>query len=796
MEGIEMLPLDRLTEEAKYGLEAHGIREADLVVALQLDMDTKGQFGETWICLDREKRMHVLSVTGTEGTSRASGVDHSIPRRVRKNAPVDAPFSQILADKLKDAPLVTYSIDELQNPSIDNLVTSERFLASLNGITTVIAQSTNARKAKMYAFLDLMDRVKEGVETAEDDPIFDQFNAKCPKCGAVYPDQIRKICPNCMEKSGTMVRLIKYLRGFAKPFALTMLCNAFGSAIGVAGPLIIGPLMFDHVISPTGDLNKGWGPFDSGEKMVIALTIFYIFLILVQAAVRPILRERISARMSNQMLLKMKSDIFTNMQRLSLSYFNNNQTGKLITRVNYDAEILRSFFINEVPMLLSSAADYLGILIICLIMNWKLTLIIFIPVPVAVFIIKFITPKLHRMYTKVWRSSSSMSAHLSDSLSGIRVVKSFSKEAEESNRFHKIVRKLYKANMDANLIAITVFPVIGLLIGLSGNAIWGFGGLDVIGGKMTYGEFEAFWNYVGQLFAPLTFFTNFINTYTNAANSARRMFEVLDAVPDLNEAENPIDLDDTMKGDIVFDHVNFHYVPNRPILRDLSMHISAGDNIGLVGHTGSGKTTITNLISRLYDVNTGKILIDGHNIRDIKMSSLRKNIAIVSQEIYLFRGTITDNIRFAKPEASMDEVIRAARIANAHDFILSLPDGYNTLVGTGSRSLSGGQKQRISIARAVLLEPRILILDEATAAMDTETERLIQEAMTDLVKGRTTISIAHRLSTLKDCNYLYTIDDGVIAEEGTHTELLAKHGTYYRLYTIQTEAMAQIISDD
>ena len=225
------------------------------------------------------------------------------------------------------------------------------------------------------------------------------------------------------------------------------------------------------------------------------------------------------------------------------------------------------------------------------------------------------------------------------------------------------------------------------------------------------------------------------------------------------------------------------------------MNIHAGDQIGLVGHTGCGKTTIINLILRLYDVNDGRILIDGVNVKDIKVSSLRKNMAVVSQEIYLFRGTIADNIRYAKPDATLDEVIAAAKIANAHDFILSLPDGYDAIVGTGARSLSGGQRQRISIARAVLMNPRILVLDEATAAMDTITERLIQDALYKIIEGRTSITIAHRLATLKNCNYLYVIEGGMIAEHGTHTELLDKKGIYHKLYTIQTEAMSKVLQD-
>jgi ATP-binding cassette subfamily B protein len=314
-----------------------------------------------------------------------------------------------------------------------------------------------------------------------------------------------------------------------------------------------------------------------------------------------------------------------------------------------------------------------------------------------------------------------------------------------------------------------------------------------MGMDMTYGEFTTYLGYIGMIFGPLQFFSTFTNLLTDTINSAQRMFEILDMVPEVMEAPDAISVPE-FKGDIDFNNVSFHYNPNRPILKDVTLKIKAGDNIGLVGHTGSGKTTIVNLITRMYDPISGQIKVDGVDLKNIKTADIRRNMAIVSQEIFLFKGTIADNIRYAKPDATMDEIIAAAKVANAHDFILSLPDGYETVVGTGSRSLSGGEKQRVSIARAVLLAPRILILDEATAAMDTETERLIQDALGELTKGRTTITIAHRLSTLKDCNYLFAIENGEIAERGTHTELLDKKGIYYKLYTIQTEAMQKVLA--
>ena len=505
-----------------------------------------------------------------------------------------------------------------------------------------------------------------------------------------------------------------------------------------------------------------------------------------------ILQNRANAHMSTQVTLNMKLDIFTAMQKLSLSFFNSNQTGRLITRVNYDADRVRGFFINSVPALVINGINFVGLTIFLFIINWKLTLIVFIPVPIIVMMFKFMLPRLWRMYTKLWRRSSSLNAVLGDALNGIRVVKAFAKESEEANRFHTYSERLSNTSLQLNMVALTIFPIISLLIGLSSKAIWGFGGINVMNRVMTYGDFATYFSYIYMIFGPLNFFTDFTNQLTDTINSAQRMFEILDAVPEITDASDAVAIDN-MRGEIEFKRVCFHYTANRPILKDMSFRINSGDHIGLVGHTGAGKSTIANLINRLYDVISGSIEIDGINVKQIKGESLRKNIAIVSQEIFLFKGTIADNIRYARPDASMDEVVAASKAANAHDFIMHLPDGYETVVGTGSRSLSGGECQRVSIARALLLGPTILILDEATAAMDTETERLIQDALNMLIEGKTTLTIAHRLSTLKDCNYLFAIENGEIAERGTHSELIAKKGIYYRLYTLQTEAMKKVL---
>ncbi len=797
-----MLPLDKLTEEARIGFIHHGVDTESLSLVLELDLDHDGKFGESFLAFDAGlKKLFVMSVTSDSETAEKrkkarKAAEDAKNKAAKSGKAYKPPKDALVPDLYKDAVFRKFDMERVSDAYVDNFVSSNRLLAKEKDgdelTTVIIAYSTNAKKRKLFAFVDLMNRLIGGEDVKHDDPIFEQFNAKCPKCGRVYEDQARKICSHCTNQKAVFARLFGYFRPFKLQLATVLLCMFAASFVQLITPIISNQLLYDQVITPPGEIaGKAVGTLHSENWLFIMIGVIFAMALLSLGI--SIVQNRANAVMSTRVTLNMKMDIFTALQNLSLSFFNNNQTGRLITRVNYDADRIRGFFIDGVPNFVINAVNFIGLTVFLFILNWKLTLIVFVPVPIIVCIFKFMLPKLWRMYSKQWRRSSALNAVLGDSLTGIRVVKAFSKEAEESARFYKYAKRLTKANLQTNLVSLTIFPVVGLLIGLSSQVIWGFGGLEVMDRHMTYGDFATYLGYIGMIFGPLNFFTNFTNMVTDTANCAQRMFEITDAIPEITDAKNPVKLE-KLQGDIEFKNVCFHYAANRPILKNVSLKINAGDHIGLVGHTGSGKSTIANLISRLYDTVSGTIEIDGHNVKNIEMQSLRKNISIVSQEIFLFKGTIADNIRYAKPDATMDEIIAAAKAANAHDFILRLPEGYETLVGTGSRSLSGGEKQRVSIARALLLAPSILILDEATAAMDTETERLIQDALSALIEGRTTITIAHRLSTLKDCNKLFVIENGEIAEEGTHAELLAKKGMFFRLYTLQNEANKKIIA--
>ena len=779
---ILILPLETMTEKVAHILRSHGIDPTTPDMCLKLDLDMQGDFGEVWLVYSR----------------------------------TDGSIYRVVDDNVETLPL-----SRMTEPYIDNYTTSNRLQVHLHseddlppekgdmtdeafqkakrgyncsGSTVILGYCTNSIKLKLLAFVNLWERLDRGDEISPDDGIFNQFDRACPTCGRMYRDPHNRVCEHCVNKKGVMRRLMNYFMVFKKQVLVVMLCLLATTGLSLLNPIVSGTILFDQVISkPTFDAVTGeqlTGTMHEEKYVYIWVGVLTGMALLSMGI--GIIQNRTNAYLSTRVTRNMKNDIFRAMQKLSLSYFNSNPTGKLINRVNYDAERIRSFFIDGVPYLISNVLSYVVLTVLLFCINWKLTLILYAPIIPVVLILKFALPKLWKSYSHQWRRSSSLNTMMNDSLSGIRVVKAFAKEDSETNRFYEYSTRLYTANLHTQKVAMFIFPVISILIGGTCHAMWGFAGFEVMGETMTYGELTVYMGYTGMIFGPLGFFTNFTNMVTDTMNSAVRMFEVLDQVPEVVEAAEPVRLE-AIEGEIVFDHVNFHYSPNRPILKDISFTIKKGDHVGLVGHTGSGKSTIANLITRMYDTVSGNITVDGVDIKQLEMDSLRRNVAIVSQEVYIFRGTIMDNIRYARPEATPAEVVAAAKAANAHDFILRLPEGYDTVVGIGSRSLSGGERQRVSIARALLLNPSLLILDEATAAMDTETERLISEAIDRVSEGKTTISIAHRLSTLKNCNYLMAIDNGELAEMGTAEELMEKKGIYYKLWTLQNEQLQKVM---
>ena len=792
-----MLPLDQLSDAALAALIGHGIEKSELSVAVRLDQDFDGRFGESWLVYQHStKTMHRLLGEPEQQPGLHLSLHHgqTEPRRTGNARTVTYADAIDMTHVLSLTADTCLSTNRLLADTVDTSLPDGYFSASDEeqkktaadagpSHTAVLGYCANGIRPRLNAFVKCVERLLAGDAVGQDDDLFEPFNEKCPKCGKVYEDQRRKICADCRKRDATLKRLFKMIGGYKKELTVIISCMALSVLISLFSPLLSGTVLYDRVISESGD-------WHSLPMLFAVLTAIFVFALLSLGI--SILQARTNARLHHHITIDLRTTMFNKIMDLSLSYFNKHPVGYHMNAIVYDAGIILDFFQTSLPTFIINVATFVFLAVITFCLNWKMSLMIFLPVPIIFFIFKNGLPKLRRAGGNMYRTSWRMSSALNDSLTGIRVVKAFAKETEESHRFHKAASNAAKAVMTENLVMLTIFPIISILIGISSQMIWGVGGLSVMGEKMTYGEFTAFLGYIGMIFGPIQFFTNFASAVTNTRAAAERMFEIQDKQPEIFNARDAV-VKERFDGDIEFRDVSFQYDPERPILKNINLKIHAGDNIGLVGHTGSGKSTIVNLITRMYDPNAGSIYIDGINVKKLDLKSLRSNVAIVSQEIFLFRGTVADNIRYAKPDATMQEIIEAAKIANAHGFISHLPEGYETFIGTGSRTLSGGERQRISIARAVLMSPSILILDEATAAMDTETERMISDSLAELVKGRTCISIAHRLSTLKDCNYLFVIENGMIKEEGEPEELLSMGGEYYKLFTLQSEAMKKVL---
>lgn len=573
-------------------------------------------------------------------------------------------------------------------------------------------------------------------------------------------------------------RVISYIPRYKKQLFMMIGIIILTTLVNMLRPYITGTVLYDEVLSPDGKY--------SGRIFeLIALLV----LISATGVLLGILQGRIGADMSGKIIFDIKTEVFSSMQKLGMSFFTSKRTGNLMNRVNSDALDIQYFLNDGLPNFIINGATICGVGLFLFIVNPLLSVAVLIPVPLIALIIK----KSARVFKKLkwysWRKSSSMNSVINDALEGVRTVKAFGKEDREIERFFASSRALCESKMREGYASSKVFPMLSGIMTLGGLAVWGLGGGQVMTGKLTFGELMSFVGYLSLLYTPVNFMVKTFDWFTSCMNSAQRIFEVIDRKTDVPESENPIKLE-KMKGMVELKNVTFSYEPNRTILKNVSFKVTPGEMIGLVGHSGAGKSTITNIITRLYDVSDGEVLIDGINVKEISLESMRKNIGMVLQETFLFSGSVAENIAYGNPDATIDEILDAAKKAHAHEFIVNLPDGYDTLIGKHGIDLSGGEKQRISIARAILMNPAILIFDEATSSLDTKTEQQIQQAMQELVKGRTTIAIAHRFSTLKNADRLVVVENGCIIESGTHEELFNKeNGVYASMAKKQLDAL-------
>lgn len=676
-----------------------------------------------------------------------------------------------------------YSLADMSEPKTETLISTARVTAVFGNDVIPMFDVSSACKHEANVICSCIKEIKKDGKIDEEKHKDERSKEKfCPKCGMRYPDQQRKVCPKCLEKT-KLIKKMATLFGRYKGFVLLLLVAFLASsALSVAVPYVSNQLLYGEVLEEGGSM---YGMIGAVVLLIIGVRIAFLIINLIVGT--------LSSRTAAQVTYDLKMLIFDNINKLSLSFFTSRQTGGLMTQVNGDSTTLYWFFCDGFPYLVTNVLTLLCVMGVMLAANPLLTLFAFITVPIFFFAYKYLFLAFDKLWARNWARRRALNSLISDVLNGMRVVKSFSRENEEGKRFDNRNRAHAETVAEAGMLSAKSYPLIGFLLQAGLYVVWGVGGWQVMNrtGNMDYAALSAFIAYFGLITGPLQFFADVSNWWSECLNAMQRLFEIKDSVPEVREAENPVTLED-VKGDVKFDDVVFSYEENRVVIDHISFEVPAGKTVGIVGKTGAGKSTLVNLLTRLYDVTEGGIYIDGINVKDISFKSLRENVAIVSQETYLFRGTIKENIRYARPDATDEEVMEAARIASAHQFIIKYPEGYETMVGLGGKDLSGGEKQRISIARAVLRDPKILILDEATAAMDTQTERQIQASLTRLAKGRTTIMIAHRLSTLRDADFLVVVENGKMPEKGTATELLKAKGVYYKLYKMQAEALKTI----
>ena len=687
-------------------------------------------------------------------------------------------------------PLLKLAFSETQDFRAMAVFGSGLLQVKVGGIWIDVVRYSNTLKYHIGRLAKRLDQLRKGqtIEFTEEDDVDPR---RCAISGVVL-EYAGQISPFAVKNSAAMSRIFQLMRPYWPSAALMMGVLIVGVTLDMITPRLI-QYLIDYVLDPKASEKSQ--PFTFLEHItnplhLLLLVVSTVAVVQGARAILYVINGRIASRVGTSISFDIRTRLVAHLEQLSLSYHDKQSVGSLVARVAYDTEAVQGFmaqltagFLMQILMVILAGIAMYGL-------EPRLAYWALVPAPFVIFSTFIFYRFVYPHYQRFWDRSSRQAGMLNGLLTGIRVVKAFAQEDRELKRFRASSETLRDARRQVDTSAATFYPLMGLVFGVGGWIVWYVGGKEVLTHHtepdkgISLGTLMAFFGYLALFYGPLSGLTNLTSWLTQFSTQMTRIFEVLDAPISIPDSLQPVAMP-TLRGDIDFQGVSFGYNRLSPILKNVSFRIEPGQMIGVVGRSGSGKTTIINLISRFYDIDDGAIFIDGVEIRKISKQDLRRNIGVVLQEPFLFRGTLQENLVYGQPDASIEAIITASRAGNAHDFIMHQMQGYDTWVGERGSGLSGGERQRLSIARALLCEPRILILDEATSSVDSESELAIQTALAELVKGRTSIIIAHRLSTLRNCDRILVVDNGAIAEQGSHQELMARDGRYAKLVKIQ-----------
>ena len=743
-------------------LSEFGIVAEDIVLSCPIDLSEDGEYISGYIFVNADK-VGVCTGKLPEGyVSTFKGID----------------TTDLEVLDPTDLTVTLYDNDKLAHLRLDTYIGSNILSGEYNGAPVHIAAFTNRYQSDMSVlFRQLRTFLKEGTLPAEETKDEDDDDADT---------SLKK-----KSKRNIFMRTLKYFLRYKLQIVVLFLTYAVSAAVSIAWPYLTGTILFDRILAKDDSFLMRFGLAGKYTAALLVVALAMIGVRFLQAA-GSYLQIFVMAKVASSTVKDIKTDVFDAMSRLSLNFFVNKQTGGLMTRVLSDSERVREFFIDGLPMVFVHGATIIITFAVMFRLNWKMALIACILLPLLVFMTVKLRPGLWTLSGKRHRAEKAVTGKANDNLTGARVVKAFGQQDAEISKFLHPSNNLKDAEINIVKLRNRFAILYNMVQEVSSIWIWIVGVIFVLKTQeIELGVLITFVGYVMQLNGPMNFFSYVFRLWADSINSAERLFEIIDAIPEIREIDSPVRLDHP-KGEIELDNVTFGYRVGRPVLKNINLKVREGEMLGIVGRSGAGKSTLVNLISRLYDVGEGEIRIDGTPVKNLALSDLRRNVAMVSQDTYIFMGSVAKNIAYGNEGATKADIIRAAKLVSAHEFISKLPDGYDTIIGASGKDLSGGEKQRISIARAILADPKILILDEATASVDTETEKAIQHSLKFLVQGRTTLSIAHRLSTLRDADRLIVIDGGRIVEEGTWDSLQDKEdGIFKNLLDLQNKSLEQ-----